>query len=216
MATKDTRKTIVTLGIVGVIIFLAVKLWPAIAKKINLSSGGGGTGGGPGSIGGGSPYGQQPSGGPQLPSISFGGGGNPSGAPGAAPNQNALISGLQQMIQTFASQGSYAGSTPAQQEYIDSLDVNPLSAEALDNDADYPDSIPDLPTQNYDVNQNAVDLPGADDGSADVSSYDGTPSGGDGSDLSDYGFSPDYGGGGGDDQQASLDYSTDDGDDSGD
>jgi hypothetical protein len=43
MAKKSTNKTIWTLGLVGVMCFLAVKLWPALKKRmVQTSSGGGG------------------------------------------------------------------------------------------------------------------------------------------------------------------------------
>ncbi len=209
MATKNTNKTIFAIGIVAILGFLAYKLWPAIQKKLNSSSGGGSTGGGAGSAGGGNPYGQQPQSG-QRPSISLGGSpngsGNTSGIPGLAG-----FAAAQQWLDNFVAGSTFANSTPAQQEYIDSQYITPGSEEMLDNDVNFPNSIPTVPLQNYDVNQNAFS-PGDDD-SADASIYDDTiAAGGDGSGLGDYGFAYDTSGGGGGDQAFSdYDVSGDDG-----
>lgn len=210
MATKNTNKTIFALGIVGVIIFLAVKLWPAIAKKLNLSSGGGGTGGGPGSIGGGA-GGYPPQGGGPQPnplSLGLGGGqggpGNPNGY-SSGNNQNAFTDALSQV--TANVYDWLDGFEALGDQNIDQIgDQTDASIDAAEY-AQEP-TIPSVPTQNYDVNQNAF-TPG-DDG--DISDYDANPSGGDGTDLGDYGFA--YSGGDGD--QDFSDYDDSGGGDDGD
>lgn len=83
MATKSTDKTIWTLALIGVVVFLAWKLWPALKNKLN---GGGGSSGG-GAIGGTSaggdedPYGQ---GQQQGAGVSFGSGQGQGSGAGAA------------------------------------------------------------------------------------------------------------------------------------
>jgi hypothetical protein len=161
MASANTNKTVFALGIVAVIGYLAYKLWPAIRKAINSSSGGGGGGVGPGSIagGGGDPYSSQQGGGPQIGASVGSGSGSGSGAGLPAGNGGALSAAVSQFLANFIGQGSYANSTPAQQEYIQGLADQP--AESTDAYG-----IPTVALQNFDVNELATDLP-----STEVSSY---------------------------------------------
>ncbi|MGA2908370.1 MAG: hypothetical protein ABSE36_11755 [Terracidiphilus sp.] len=162
MATANTNKTIFALGIVAVLGFLAYKLWPAIRRAINSgSSGGGGGGVGPASAAS-NPYGyssEPNSSGPSL-GANFGG-----GQPGSAQSGAALSSALRQSLQNLIGSGSYANSTPAQQEYINTM------ADQLPSD--YPDQIAYEPLQNFDVNQLAFspDSLGTDTSSYDPSAY---------------------------------------------
>lgn len=82
--TAQTQKTLLSLGIFGALVFLAVKIWPTVKHAIS-GGGSGGTGSTSGGVGGGSGYPQQPgqqrgsssggSGGPHVPDTpsNFGG-----------------------------------------------------------------------------------------------------------------------------------------------
>jgi hypothetical protein len=145
MATANTNKTILALGVVAVLGFLAYKLWPAIRKAINSGSGGGSGGAGPASAGSSTspynPYQNQGSG----SSLGASMGSNPSTSPsnvGAAGR-----SALQQSLQNLISGSSYANNTPAEQDLLNTLvDQSP---------SDYPTSIPLEEYQLFDVNQMA-------------------------------------------------------------
>jgi len=93
--TKSTNKTIWTLGLVGVVVFLAWKLWPAIRNKLNGSGSGGGA---VGATTAGSqypfdPYGQGGGGGSQ-PGV----GANFGGGPGGQSGENPLQEWLNQIV----------------------------------------------------------------------------------------------------------------------
>lgn len=106
MASANTNKTILYLAVSAVLIFLAVKLWPAIRKAIGGGSSGTGGGGGAGGAGAAyqNPYQQQP----QQPGSSLGaslGMGSGSGS-GSGDNQNALNNALQQVLGYFKSEAA--------------------------------------------------------------------------------------------------------------
>jgi len=175
MASANTNKTIFTLGITAVIIFLAVKLWPAIRRAINQSGGGssGSQGGGVGASGG-YPYSPNQQSGQQNPfSANFGQGGQGSGGPFNLKTWTNLMQA-----------GTYAGSPPSTQSWLQGLlDQTPSG---------YPTSIPLEPLQNLPLESYSYNDPNAPwnadtnwDTGTDVNSNDGT-------DLSSYIREPDY------------------------
>lgn len=136
MASASTNKTIWNLAIIGILGFLAWKLWPTIRKQLNQGGGGGGSVGGGG--GGQSPYypsQQQQS--PNRPSASFGGGSGGSGG--------GFGSSLSSIWNSLVKAGTYAGSTPSQQDYVDSF----LGAEQIDANNNWTPEIENLPLASY-------------------------------------------------------------------
>jgi hypothetical protein len=101
--TKSTNKTIWVLALVGILVFLVWKLWPAIRNKLN--SGGGSSGGAVGGLSGGNgyPYYPQQSGGNGLGgNLGFGNGGNQS-------TYGAATDSLNQFLQNVSAEGYNAG-----------------------------------------------------------------------------------------------------------
>lgn len=157
MATANTNKTILALGFVAVLGFLAYKLWPAIRRAINSGSGGSG-GVGPASAAGLGPY-SSPQQAQNNPFSGLSAGiGTPGSGQGGPQTFGNTIGGLIAAM-------TYAGNTPGQQTYLANLLDQPESG--------YPTSIPLQPLQNL------TDLPSwsPDDPNAPWNS---------GTDLSDY------------------------------
>lgn len=175
MATKSTNKTIWTLALVGVLIFLSIKLWPSIKKL--FASGGGGSGG----AGGVGASGQQP-----YPQSGSGGGGGGLSFPSGGGTQGS--SSFLQNLSNLLYQGTYAGSTPGQQDYIDSFLNQPLMS--LDQQG-----IPLEQPTNYDF------------GTSGYSYNDPNAPWNSGSDTADYGGTiSDYTSGQGADELAASDF----------
>jgi hypothetical protein len=190
MASANTNKTILYLAVSAVLIFLAVKLWPAIRKAIGGGSSGAGGGGGAGGAGAAyqDPYREQPQ---QSKGSSLGaslgtgsGSGSGSGNSGTIPGEITL----DQWVQDVSSGIANAQANPESLGYTD----NPADMAALDDAGIQYEAL-----QNFDVNQMATDVPGYDDTSALSGSdagLDTTAYIGDDYLSGDYGSYGDYGG----------------------
>jgi hypothetical protein len=191
MASASTNKTIWTLGIVGVLIFLAIKLWPAIRHAINSGSGGGG-GVGPGGAAGGAQSPMYPQSNSPMSSLGSNLGLGSGGGAGAGQTSNPLSNFIGQLLDSYT---NYENESPSQQAYVDSQYTDTVGNELATLDAA---GLPLETTQNFDVNQLAQPIMGTygsnGDEGVDTSYYDNSDMG---SYLDDYSMGdytvPDYG-----------------------
>jgi len=200
-SSSNRDRTIWTLALVAVVVFLAWKLWPALKKLLNGASGSG-SGGGSGAVGGAAnpyPFYENPSGQGNSGSGNFGFGAG-SGGGAAAGSQAALdpISAFTDWLQVVLSNGlDDAALAPSELGYNPNNGMDEL--QQLDEQG-----IQSSAFQNFDVNELAYSPSSAGTNSSaylpppDTISVDGglRSSGGDGG-GNEGGDGGDDGGGGG-------------------
>lgn len=131
MASANTNKTIWTLAIIAVLVFLAWKLWPAIKNAIsNSGSGGGGAVGS--TTASGWPYDPYSSSGQGSgPGLSLGSGlGSGNGSSSYGSN---TVNPLTSWINSIFSQGQYDASGMNTDDDLEQIDENGLPLEPLQN-----------------------------------------------------------------------------------
>lgn len=165
--TASEKNTIFYLGILGVLAYVAVKLWPSIRRALNMSSTGGSASGTGASNS--SPYypdyeNESASQGNLLSQLLNALSGNPSSAKasGQIGTGGAIPSSLGSGSSSIVGDGGQAWSNAI----IDGINAS----DQIADDSDYAvsqvtanDSVESVPYQLYDVNQNAVDMPTVDD-----------------------------------------------------